>query len=277
MVPGGHRVVRARNARCAAARNGDDPGDRGADRGARRVRPRLRVGRRCLLQGGQLRDLRSPLRTASGGGRGAGAERPEGGSARLRALEGDEGGRGHVVGVPLGARQAGLAHRVLGDGREDARPGVPDPRRRSRPRLPPSRKRACTVARRRAPVREDLDAQRPAAVRGREDVQVGGERCVDPGSHCGVGARAGAPLPDDRTLAQAARVLAGGDDRCERAGRDPAQRVAWRGQSRRRLGCLCGRSRRGLQHPCSPCPSPPLGPRRGSRRAAARARDLRAR
>ena len=39
------------------------------------VRPRLRVGRRCLLPGRQLRELRRALRAASGPGRGAGAER----------------------------------------------------------------------------------------------------------------------------------------------------------------------------------------------------------
>ena len=43
------------------------------------------------------------------------------GSARLRALEGDQGGRGHLVGLAVGARTAGLAHRVLGDGGEAPR------------------------------------------------------------------------------------------------------------------------------------------------------------
>ena len=48
----------------------------------------------------------------------AGAERAQGGSARLRALEGEQAGdRGHVVGLAVGPRPAGLAHRVLGDGR----------------------------------------------------------------------------------------------------------------------------------------------------------------
>ena len=78
-------------------------------------------------------------------GRGAGAEPAQGGSARLRALEGEQAGRGHVVGVALGPRPARLAHRVLGDGREAARPGVRDPRRGARPRLPPPRERARAV------------------------------------------------------------------------------------------------------------------------------------
>ena len=46
-----------------------------------------------------------------------GAEPAEGGSARLRALEGDEAGRGHRRGTRRGGRgRPGLAHRVLGDG-----------------------------------------------------------------------------------------------------------------------------------------------------------------
>ena len=61
-----------------------------------------------------------------GPGRGAGAEPAQGGPARLRALEGEQAGRGHGVGLALGAGPAGLAHRVLGDGREAPR------RRRSR-------------------------------------------------------------------------------------------------------------------------------------------------
>ena len=50
------------HARRAAARDGDDPGDRRADRGARRCRPRLRVERGRLLPGRQLRraTARSP-------------------------------------------------------------------------------------------------------------------------------------------------------------------------------------------------------------------------
>ena len=58
--------------------------------------------------------------------RGQRAERAQGGPARLRSLEGDQGRRGHLVGLALGAAADRLAHRVLGDGRADAR------RRRSR-------------------------------------------------------------------------------------------------------------------------------------------------
>ena len=47
---------------------------------------------------------------------------------------------------PWGPRPPGLAHRVLGDGREAPRAGVRDPRRRARPRLPAPRERARAVA-----------------------------------------------------------------------------------------------------------------------------------
>ena len=59
-----------------------------------------------------------------------GAER-KAGPARLRAVEGREGRRGHRVGLAVGPRPAGLAHRVLGDGRDAARPRVRHPRRRA--------------------------------------------------------------------------------------------------------------------------------------------------
>ena len=55
-------------------------------------------------------------------GRGAGAEPAQGRRSRLRALEGEQAGGGHLLGVALGSRPTGLAHRVLGDGGEAARP-----------------------------------------------------------------------------------------------------------------------------------------------------------
>ena len=168
LVRRGHRRARPRPARPRAARERDDPRDRRADRGARRPRPRLRVARAtstsawratrttAQLSGAKLEDMVA-----------AGAERPEGGPARLRALEGDEAARGHVVALALGPRPPGLAHRVLGDGREAARPGVRDPRRRARPALPAPRERARPVARRRPRVRAALGAQRHARARRR--------------------------------------------------------------------------------------------------------------
>ena len=76
-----------------------------------------------------------------GPGRGGRRRRAQGGAARLRALEGAQGGRGHVLAEPVGRRAARLAHRVLGDGGGAARPRVRDPRRRLRPRLPAPRER----------------------------------------------------------------------------------------------------------------------------------------
>ena len=60
----------------------------------------------------------------------AGTGAAQGGPARLRALEGAQGRRGHRLGLALGRGAARLAHRVLGDGREAARPRLRDPRRR---------------------------------------------------------------------------------------------------------------------------------------------------
>ena len=66
---------------------------------------------------------------------------------------------------------------------EGARPRVLDPRRRARPRLPAPRERARTVARARAPVRADLDAQRHAPLhrarrcRSRSGTSLRSARC----------------------------------------------------------------------------------------------------
>ena len=142
------------------------------------ARPRVRGRRRRLLPRRELPRVRPALRPAARPGRaGRGAERAQGGPARLRALEGEQAGdRGHVVGLAVGPRPAGLAHRVLGDGRGDLRPGVRDPRRRPRPRLPAPRERGRAVAGARASVRADLGAQRDAPVHRREDVEVGRQR-----------------------------------------------------------------------------------------------------
>ena len=74
------RLVRARDARRAAARDRDDSRDRRADRGADRGRPRVRGRRRRLLPRRELRELRRALGPAARSGRGAGAEPAEGGS-----------------------------------------------------------------------------------------------------------------------------------------------------------------------------------------------------
>ncbi len=64
-----------------------------------------------------VRRALAPRRRPDGPGRGNRGGRPQGGPARLRAVEGEQAGRGHELGRPLGRRAPGLAHRVLGDGR----------------------------------------------------------------------------------------------------------------------------------------------------------------
>ncbi len=74
----------------------------------------------------------------------------QGGPARLRAVEGAQARRGHRLGLAVGRRAAGLAHRVLGDGRAAARRRLRHPRRRLGPRLPAPRERGRADARARA-------------------------------------------------------------------------------------------------------------------------------
>ena len=143
-----------RPARPRAAGRRDDRPDRRADRGADRARQRLRGRGRRLLPRAQRRRATASSRTATSTqmdqGEGVEGAAAQGGPARLRALEGAEGGRGHRLGRALGARPAGLAHRVLGDGRGAARRRLRHPRRRQRPRLPAPRERGGADARRRA-------------------------------------------------------------------------------------------------------------------------------
>ena len=146
----GHRGLRARHAGPPAEGERADPADRRRDRGAHRARLCVRGRRRRLLPRRAVPRLREALGPASRPGRGPGAEPAQGGSARLRALEGEQAGRGHVVGLAVGSRPARLAHRVLGDGGGPVRAGVRDPRRRARPRLSASRERDRAVARARS-------------------------------------------------------------------------------------------------------------------------------
>ena len=78
-------------------------GDRRRDLGARLPRVRVRGGGRRVLPGRARSGIRAALAPASRPGRGAGAEPAQGGSARLRAVEGDEARGGHVLGVAVGA------------------------------------------------------------------------------------------------------------------------------------------------------------------------------
>ena len=104
-VYGGHGRARARPPGRRAARLGDDRGDRLSDRGADRRGPRLPGERRRLLPGSELRGLREALQPRSrrdGPGGGGRHRLAQGGPARLRALEGPQGGRGHLLGLALG-------------------------------------------------------------------------------------------------------------------------------------------------------------------------------
>ena len=130
--------------------------------------------------------------------------------ARLRAVEGLEEGvraRDRGLAVAVGPGTPGLAHRVLGDGREVPRRGVRHPRRRGRPPLPAPRERAGPVPRGGAPVRVVLDAQRLDHHRRREDEQVARQLPADPGrTRAGARDRA-ALLHGRRALPLARRVL----------------------------------------------------------------------
>ena len=221
MVPRGHRALRPGDARPPAQGERDGSRDRPLHRAAHRARVRVRGRRRRVLSCRPRSRVRAAFRPAARPGRGAGAEPAQGGSSRLRALEGEQAGRGHIVGVALGSRPSGLAHRVLGHGRGAPRPGIRDPRRRARPRLPPSRERARSVERARPRVRPDLDPQRHPPFHRREDVQVARQR-----RDHGRGARpAGTRDPSvdvpRRALAEADGLLRGDAP----AGRRPGRRL----------------------------------------------------
>ena len=166
-------------ARRRAAGDRDDARDRRADRGADRRGARLRGGRRRLLRRAELRPLRRALGPAPRRGRVRRAGRAGGAQARpgrLRALEGDEARRGHVVALALGRRSAGLAHRVLGDGRAAAGARVRGARRRARPDLPPPRERdRAVVLDRPSASRRSGRTTGMLRLRRREDVEVGGQ------------------------------------------------------------------------------------------------------
>ena len=117
----GHRRARPRPARPRAEGHRDDRRDHRPDRGARGVGSRLRARAATSTSGSpvlpRLRQALEPPARGDAAGRGRRCRRAEGVAAGLRALEGAQGGRGHLVGVALGRGPAGLAHRVLGHGR----------------------------------------------------------------------------------------------------------------------------------------------------------------
>ncbi len=175
-----HRPARPGTARRRAAGDRDDARDRRADRAPDRERPRLRGERRRVLRRQELPVVRRPVGAEARRDAGRGTRRARRGqalSARLRAVEGDQARRGRVVGLAVGERAARLAHRVLGDGDGAPRRADRRARRRPRPDLPAPRERARAVrGRDRSPVRGHLAAQRHAAVRRREDVEVARQR-----------------------------------------------------------------------------------------------------
>ena len=138
----------------------------------------------------RLRRALAPRRRPDGPGRGRRGRRSQGGPARLRAVEGAEGGRGHLLGLALGPR-AGRA-------------GTSSARRWPRSCSASSststaaaidlvfphheNEAAQTLAGARQAARADLDAQRDAPARRREDVQVGGQH-----PRAARGARRGRP------------------------------------------------------------------------------------
>ena len=134
----------------------------------------------------------------------------QGGSARLRPLEGDEAGRGHVLGLAVGRRSTGLAHRVLGDVREASRAGVRDPRRRARSRLPAPRERDRAVARARPPFAQLWMHNGMLEFAGEEMHKSVGNDVSLRNVARQLGPRDAPRLLHDRALAQAARVLGRG-------------------------------------------------------------------
>ena len=104
---GRHVAARAGPARPRAEGGRHGRGDRGADRGPDRGRPRLRGGRRRVLPRRELPRLRQAVQPAAAGdapGRGRRCRPAQGEPARLRAVEGAQGGRGHQAGPRRGAR-----------------------------------------------------------------------------------------------------------------------------------------------------------------------------
>ena len=116
LVPRGRRPVRPRGGRRVPEGHRDDGRDRRPDRAARRRRARLCRSTATSTSGSRASRATGALGPAARPDRGAGAEPAQGGPTRLRALEGDQAGRGHVVGLAVGTRTPRVAHRVLGDG-----------------------------------------------------------------------------------------------------------------------------------------------------------------
>ena len=210
--------------------------------------------RRRLLPGRELPRIRPALGPAARPGRGAGAEPAQGGrratsrsgrrtSRRPRTPGGSRRGAGAGPGWHIEC--SAMAEEIYG-------PGVRDPRRRPRPRLPPSRERGRAVARR-------------SAIRSRRSGRTTGcsgspaRRCRSRLGNVTTirealdewGARGGARLLPDGVLAQADRLLGR-----RRWSRRPRARETLRNAFTRaaaehdeqRLGRVRGGARRRLRH-----------------------------
>ncbi len=264
------------------------PGDHRPDSGPDRQGPRLRRRGRRLLPRAQRPVLRRALASRhrpDGPGRGHRGRLAEGGPARLRAVEGPEGGRGHRLGRALGHRPPGLAHRVLGDGRGAARRGLRHPRRRQRPDVPPPRERGRADPRRaRRRARADLDAQR--------DAPDGGEKMSKSlGNIVGLpdGARRQRPRRADHALLQRATTASRCSTTTRRSrrrraraahprGRAPAGRRPVARGSRAAEAALLRRARRRLRHAARRWPRSSTGcarPTSARTSAATTSRDAR--
>ena len=178
VVPRGHRRPRARHAGRSCRRRPRHPGDRRAS-----SRSWSSAGSPTRSRATSTSASRATRTTGACPGSGptrwsrAGAEPAEGGSARLRALEGEEAGRGHVVGRRRGGaagpagtssaprwprRRSGRSFEIHGGGLDLVFPHHEN-------ELAQSSALGHEFAR-------DLDAQRDARVRRREDVEVARQR-----------------------------------------------------------------------------------------------------
>ena len=157
---------------------------------------------------------------------------------RLRAVEGDQAGRGHLVGVALGRGPAGLAHRVLGDGRAWLGPEFALHGGGRDLIFPHHENEIAQSAGGRPPVRPGVGAQRHAAAERREDVEVAGQH-RPAASTCST---AGAPRRclvffAPRPLRRAARLQRRGDATGPGRLRDAAKPAARRQRRGGRATC----------------------------------------
>ncbi len=158
----------------------------------------------------RLRRLRQAVgaeHRRSQGGRAHRGRRAETQPAGLRAVEGGEAGRA-VVGEPVGAGAAWLAHRMFGDVAPLPGRAVRHPRRRRRPDLPAPRKRDRAVRGgvRRRPLRAPLAALGDGQLRRREDVEVAGQRRHHPQGGRDQRPGGAAPAVRERPLPQPGRL-----------------------------------------------------------------------